>query len=277
MAVFGARFPRASAAALADLPEDRLDDVLASLVGREILAIRTDPLSPERGQYAFAQGMLRAVAYEMIGKRERKPRHLAAAEHLRTTFPNEGEEVAEVIAAHLLGAYRAAAGDPDEAALRERAIAALRLAAQRAATVGGLDAAERALRTAIELAGDEHERAELPRRPGRRRSTPVASRRPWSCSSARPPTTPRPGATATAARLAGSIGYAARPPRPRRGGDRGRCARRSSCSATIGSIPTSPRSTASSVVRCCSRAARRRRARRSSAPSRPPRRSSYRS
>jgi class 3 adenylate cyclase/tetratricopeptide (TPR) repeat protein len=161
MAVFGSRFPRASAAALAELPEDRLDDVLASLVGREILSIRTDPLSPERGQYAFAQGMLRTVAYEMIGKRERKPRHLAAAEYLRTAFPNQGEEVAEVIAAHLLGAYRAAAGDPDEAVLRERASAALRLAAQRAATVGGLDAAERALRTAIELADDDQQRTEL--------------------------------------------------------------------------------------------------------------------
>ena len=88
--------------------------MLASLVGREILAIRTDPLSPERGQYAFAQGMLRTVAYEMIGKRERKPRHLAAAEHLRAAFPNQGEEVAEVIAAHLLGAYHAARGEPDE-------------------------------------------------------------------------------------------------------------------------------------------------------------------
>jgi class 3 adenylate cyclase/tetratricopeptide (TPR) repeat protein len=161
MAVFGSRFQRASAAALADLPEDRLDDVLASLVGRDILAIRTDPLSPERGQYGFAQDMLRTVAYEMIGKRERKPRHLAAAEHLRATFPNQGEEVAEVVAAHLLGAYRAAAGDPDEAELRERADAALRLAAQRAATVGGLDAAERALRTALELASDDQERAEL--------------------------------------------------------------------------------------------------------------------
>ena len=57
--------------------------------------------------------MLRAVAYEMLAKRERA-RHLAAAEHLRRAFPNDGEEVAEVIAAHLLDAYRAAAGDADE-------------------------------------------------------------------------------------------------------------------------------------------------------------------
>ena len=155
-------FPRASAAALTDLPEDRLDDVLASLVGREILAIRTDPLSPERGQYAFAQGMLRTVAYEMIGKRERKPRHLAAAEHLRAAFPNQGEEVAEVIAAHLLGAYHAAARTirtRRSCASAQAPPCAWRLSAR--PTVGGLDAAERALRTAIELAGDEEERAAL--------------------------------------------------------------------------------------------------------------------
>ena len=167
LAVFGSRFPRASAAALTDLEPDRLDEVLATLVGRGILTISTDPLSPERGQYAFAQGMLRAVAYEMIGRRERKPLHLAAAEHLRAAFPNRGEEVAELIAAHLLGAYRAAAGDPDEDELRERSIDALRLAAQRAATVGGLEAGERALRTAIELSPDERERAELTEEAGR--------------------------------------------------------------------------------------------------------------
>ena len=79
----------------------------------------------------------------MIAKRERKPRHLAAAEHLRDAFPNTDEEVAEVIAAHLLDAYRAAAGDPDEERLRAEALSALRVAAQRAASVGGPLAAER--------------------------------------------------------------------------------------------------------------------------------------
>ena len=161
MAVFGSRFSRGSAAALSGLPEDRLDEVLASLVGREILSISTDPLSPERGQYAFAQSMLRAVAYEMIGRRDRKPLHLAAAEHVRAGSTGDGEELAEVIAAHLLGAYRAAAGDPDEDELRARAIAALRQAAQRAATVGGLETGEQALRTAVELTTDARERAEL--------------------------------------------------------------------------------------------------------------------
>ena len=161
MAVFGARFSRASAAALSGLPEDRLDEVLASLVGREILSIATGPLSPERGQYAFAQSMLRAVAYDMIGRRDRKALHLAAAEHLGANAPGEREEVAEVVSAHMLGAFRAAAGDPDEEELRGRAIATLRLAAQRAANVGSPEAAARSLLTAAEITADERERAEL--------------------------------------------------------------------------------------------------------------------
>ena len=72
-----------------------------------------------------------------------------------------------MIAAHLLDAYRAAAGDADKDELRKRALAALRRGAQRAATVGGLDASERALRTAIELAVSEREQTELTEEAGR--------------------------------------------------------------------------------------------------------------
>ena len=161
MAVFGSRFARASAGALTSFPEGRLDEALASLVGREILSIATDPLSPERGQYAFAQGMLRTVAYEMIGRRDRKALHLAAAEHLRASATGERDELAEVIAAHLVGAHRAAAGDPDEDELRAGAIAALRTASQRAAGLGAPESGARALRTAAEIATDPGERAEL--------------------------------------------------------------------------------------------------------------------
>jgi predicted ATPase len=156
MAVFGNSFPRASVVALAGVDESRLDEVLVSLVQKGVLTIRSDPLSPERGQFAFSQGILRTVAYEMISKRERRPRHLAAADHLSSSFPNDGDEVAEMIATHLLEAYRVA---PDDQ-LRTRTLTALRSASRRAAAVGAPDAAERALRTAIGLA-DESERAEL--------------------------------------------------------------------------------------------------------------------
>ena len=62
--------------------------------------------------------------------------------------------MAEVLAAHYLQAYRSAADDSDAAQLRTEAIAALRRGAQRAAAVGAPQTAERAYRTAIDLAAE---------------------------------------------------------------------------------------------------------------------------
>ena len=161
MSVFGGSFPRSAAAALSEVPESELDGVLSSLVRKGVLVIRTDRLSPDRGQYAFAQELLRTVAYEMLSRQERKPRHLAAAEHLRSAFPDEGEDIAEVIANHFLAAHQSAAGDADEEELRVQTLDALRRAGRRAVTVGAPETAERVYRRAIELAHDEIERAGL--------------------------------------------------------------------------------------------------------------------
>ncbi len=161
MSVFGGTFPRASAAALSEVDESHLDGVLSSLVRKQVLAIRADRLSPDQGQYGFAQGLLRTVAYEMLSRQERKVRHLAAAEHLRQVFPGEGEEVSEAIATHLLDAYRAAQGDADAEEIQGRAVSALRRAAQRAGSVGAPETAERTYLTARDLVTDEAERIEL--------------------------------------------------------------------------------------------------------------------
>ena len=147
---------------------------------RQVLVIRADPLSPERGQYAFAQGMLRTVAYETLSRRERKQRHFAAAEHLASVFANGGEEVAEVIATHLLDAYHAADDDPDAAELQARAVAALRRAARRAVTVGAPEVAQRSYLTASEHASEEEQPALLRRR-ARWRCKPDAWRRRSAC------------------------------------------------------------------------------------------------
>jgi hypothetical protein len=96
MSVFGGNFPLAAAEALSELPAPIADAVLRSLVRKQVLAVRSDPLSPDRGQYRFAQMLLRTVAYDTLSKRERKTRHLAAAHYLSRTFANEGEDVAEV-------------------------------------------------------------------------------------------------------------------------------------------------------------------------------------
>jgi tetratricopeptide (TPR) repeat protein len=161
MSVFGGNFPLAAAQALSGLPAAVAEGVLKGLVRKQVLTVRADPLSPDRGQYRFAQTLLRTVAYDMLTKRERKARHLAAGEYLSHAFANEGEDVAEVVAAHYLQAYRCASGGADAEQLRTEAIAALRRGGQRAAAVGAPQTAERAYRTAIELAAGEEERIDL--------------------------------------------------------------------------------------------------------------------
>jgi class 3 adenylate cyclase/tetratricopeptide (TPR) repeat protein len=161
MSVFGGSFPRAAAQALGVSDTHNLEVVLTRLVRNQVLTVHADPLSPDRGQYAFAQTMLRTVAYDMVSKRERKSLHLAVARYLRDAFSGEGEDVAEVIAAHYLDAYRCSVGDPDARELRREAVAALRRGAGRAAALGAPQAAERTYRTAIDLAEDEDERIGL--------------------------------------------------------------------------------------------------------------------
>lgn len=161
MSLFGGSFSRATAQVLGGVEPDQLDAVLASLVRQQVLTIHIDRMSPQRGQYGFAQGLLRSVAYERLSRQERMLRHVAAAEHLRVSLPNHGEDVAEAIAAHYVQAYRAAGSDPDADRLRGLALDALRRAARRAAGVGAPEAANRFYLSAAELAATAGERAQL--------------------------------------------------------------------------------------------------------------------
>jgi predicted ATPase len=68
--------------------------------------VQADPRSPEHGQYGFLQDLVRHVAYETLSRHERRSRHLAAAEFLGASFPDE-DEIAEVVAAHYVDAYDA--------------------------------------------------------------------------------------------------------------------------------------------------------------------------
>ncbi len=121
--------------------------------------MRADRLSPERGQYVFTQSLIRSVAYDTLTRAERKTRHLRTAKHLRSAFPDEGAEVAEVIAAHLFDAYLAAKDDPDSGDLRILARDGYGRAAERAELVGAPEAAESAYMRAAELSSDEAEQA----------------------------------------------------------------------------------------------------------------------
>jgi tetratricopeptide (TPR) repeat protein len=150
-AVLGTTFPAEALVAVSDLPEPEVRRLLTELVRREVLGVRADPLSPQRGHYGFVQSMFRQVAYDTLSRRDRKRRHLTVAAHLEQTFTDNGEEIAEVIAAHLIDALAALPDDPDVPELRERAVAILVRAGERAERTGAPAAAAAAYSRAAQL------------------------------------------------------------------------------------------------------------------------------
>ena len=165
-AVLGKTFSPRGLAALGGGDPDELRALLAGLVRKELLYQDSDPRSPERGQYGFLQALVQRVAYETLARRDRKARHLAAARYLAEEAGIEPDEIAEVIAAHLLDAHRAAPDDPDAGEIKASARTWLTRAAERAAGLAALEDAQRAFEAAVELAVDPLERARLLERAG---------------------------------------------------------------------------------------------------------------
>jgi class 3 adenylate cyclase/tetratricopeptide (TPR) repeat protein len=165
--VLGHTFRAAAVAALSGLPEATVDDLLDGLVTKQILARDDDARSPERGQYAFLQGLLRTVAYGMLSRRARKDRHVAAARHLEQTWPGEQRDIAEVLASHYQEAIAAEPDADDVPVLRASARERLTAAGQAAASLALGPEAERYFEQAAELAEDDLERADLLERAGR--------------------------------------------------------------------------------------------------------------
>jgi class 3 adenylate cyclase/tetratricopeptide (TPR) repeat protein len=163
-AVLGKSFSRGTLAALAGLGEADLEPLLASLVRKEVLSLQADARSPEHGNYGFLQDLVRRVAYETLSRRDRKSRHLAVADRLAGS-PAE-EEVAEVIASHLLAAFEAVPDADDAEELKGRAAAALVRAGERASSLGAFAEAQRYFEQAEDLAADEQARADLAARAG---------------------------------------------------------------------------------------------------------------
>jgi len=160
-AVLGQTFSRERLGALASLDDSVVGPLLDSLVHKEFLTVTTDPRSPERGQYGFLQALVQRVAYETLSRHDRKERHLAAARHLEATWAREGDEVAEVVAAHYLEAHRAAREDADAAEIADSARRMLVRAGQRATSLGSTEDAERYYLRASQLSDDPVERAGL--------------------------------------------------------------------------------------------------------------------
>jgi class 3 adenylate cyclase/tetratricopeptide (TPR) repeat protein len=166
-AVLGKTFTKEGLSALNGLAEADLDPLLASLVRKEVLTIQADPRSPERGQYGFLQDLIRYVAYETLARKERKTRHLAAAEFLERKWGPAEHEIVEVLASHYVDAYRAAPDDPDAAAIKARAHEALARAGERAASLAANEEAQRYFEQAADLAGEPMAEAVLRERAGR--------------------------------------------------------------------------------------------------------------
>ena len=165
-AVLGKTFTRTGLAALSGLAEKELEPLLSSLVRKEVLGVQADPRSPEHGQYGFLQDLVRHVAYETLSKRERRTRHLAAAEHLTAAFAGEEDEVVEVVASHYVAAYETAPEANDAAEIKQKAQAMLARAGERAASLGAAAEAQRYFEQAAGLADGPLARAELLHRAG---------------------------------------------------------------------------------------------------------------
>jgi predicted ATPase/class 3 adenylate cyclase len=165
-AVLGKSFTVPALSAVTNIPEGEVEAVLGALVGKDLLAIQSDPRSPERGQYVFVQDLIRSVAHGTLARRDRKLRHLAAATHLAGSRADE-EEIAEVVAAHLVEAYDAEPAAVDAPEIRDRARLALVRAAEHAASLGGAASAQRYYEHALELSGDDETRADLHQQAGK--------------------------------------------------------------------------------------------------------------
>jgi predicted ATPase len=135
-------------------------------VRKEVLGVQADPRSPEHGQYGFLQDLVRHVAYETLSKRERRSRHLAAAEHLTAAFASEEDEVVEVVASHYLAAYETAPEADDAAEIKQKAQAMLARAGERAASLGAAAEAQRYFEQAAGLADEPLRKAALLDRAG---------------------------------------------------------------------------------------------------------------
>jgi class 3 adenylate cyclase/tetratricopeptide (TPR) repeat protein len=165
-AVLGKTFTVQGLAALSGLEETDVERVLSALVRKELLAIDTDPRSPERGQYGFLQALVQRIAYETLARSDRRTLHLTAAEFLAERAGIDPDEIAEVIATHYRDAYEATPTAEDAEAARVQAVAWLRRAGERSAALAATEDARRAFDDAAELAADDVERAALLERAG---------------------------------------------------------------------------------------------------------------
>jgi class 3 adenylate cyclase/tetratricopeptide (TPR) repeat protein len=129
-----------------------LEVELRDLVRKEYLFADNDPRSPERGQFGFVQGVIREVAVGTLARRDRQSKHAAIARYAESLGE---EELAGIIAAHYIEAYRASPDEADNEELLPKALEWLDRAGQRALSLGSPEQAAVLFDQAIELAPDD--------------------------------------------------------------------------------------------------------------------------
>jgi len=157
-AVLGQSFTVTALAAVSEHTEAELQPRLRTLVRLELLTMEVDPRSPERGQYAFVQALIREVAYGTLSRKDRKARHLAAARYFESLG---SEELAGALAGHYLAAHQNASEGQEADALAAQARVALRAAAERASALGSHEQAIGFLQQAMSVTTDPGELAGL--------------------------------------------------------------------------------------------------------------------
>jgi class 3 adenylate cyclase/tetratricopeptide (TPR) repeat protein len=162
-AVLGQSFSVAALAAVSGADEPAVESRLGNLVRREFLTRDADPRSPEHGQFAFVQALVREVAYSTLGRTERKTRHLATARYFEAIGT---DELAGALARHYLAAHDNATDEAEAQALAAQARIALKAAAERAANLGAFDDAVASLDLALTVTTQRAEQADLLERSG---------------------------------------------------------------------------------------------------------------
>ena len=135
-AVMGHSFSLESLAFLTDQNIESLEAQLAALVRHELLEIVRDPRSPTRGQYRFVQGLIREVAHARISREVRRARHLKVADFFASL---DDEELAGIVAFHLVEALRTTPDSADAEKLLDRAKGAMLDAIDRADDLNAWD------------------------------------------------------------------------------------------------------------------------------------------
>jgi class 3 adenylate cyclase/predicted ATPase len=157
-AVLGQSFAPAGLAAVSGIELGTLLGRLRELVKADLLTEERDDRSPERGQFAFVQALIREVAYSTLSLKDRRSRHLAAARF----FESLGDdELAGALAAHYLAAFKSTTDPAEAAPLGTQARLALRGAADRAEALGSIGQAIEFLVQALDISVEDGERAEI--------------------------------------------------------------------------------------------------------------------